>query len=139
MPGAKYIITHNNEVNQTAANIPGITIEALTPRHMCIKRRKSHNLKVKLFAIDMNNETIRVQCEKDHDAREYHARDLLSIHVKYPRPGNYVLAIAFMSGMEIELFEAGQKELTLFEAFRNELLGYFGDFVHLKDFEVAHA
>nr|MDO8084640.1 hypothetical protein [Candidatus Sigynarchaeum springense] len=132
-------MTRNNSVISTAANIPGIEIDTLTPRHMCIKRRKSHNLKVKLLAIDLNNETVRVQCEKDHDARDYHARDLLSIHVKYPRPGNYVLAIAFMSGVEIDLFEAGQKEVTILEAFKNELLGYFGDFVHLKEFEAVRA
>jgi len=132
-------LTRKNSVNSTAANIPGIDIDAITPRHMCIRRRRSRNLKVKLLAIDLNNETVRVQCEKDHDARDYHARDLLSIHVKYPRPGNYVLAIAFMSGVEIDLFEAGQKEVTILEAFKNELLGYFGDFVHLKEFEAVRA
>ncbi|MEX2719115.1 MAG: hypothetical protein Q6370_022695 [Candidatus Sigynarchaeota archaeon] len=121
----------------TAANIPGIDIDALTPRHVCIKRRRSHNLKVKLLVVDLNNETIRVQREKDPDTREYHARDLLSIHVKYPRPGNHVLAITFLSGMEIELFEANQKEYPLLDAFRGELLGYFGDFVHAANFEAA--
>ncbi|MBN2153126.1 MAG: hypothetical protein JW839_16860 [Candidatus Lokiarchaeota archaeon] len=120
-----------------AATIPGIDIEAITPRRMCIKRRKSHSLKVKLLVIDMNNETIRVQGEKDSEARDYHARDLLSVHVKYPRPGSRVLAIAFMSGMEVELFEAGQKEIPILEAFRDELLGYFGEFVNIKDSGVA--
>ncbi len=115
-----------------AANIPGIDIEALTPRRMCIKRRKSHNLKVKLFAIDKNTETIRVQGEKDHEARDYSARDILSLHVKYLSTTSRMLAIAFMSGLEIDLFEANPKDLHVLESFREELLGYLGDFVPLE-------
>jgi hypothetical protein len=134
-----YNITFDMRYIEMAASIPGISIEALTPRRMCIKRLKSHNLKVKLFAIDKNTETIRVQGERDHDARDYHARDLLSIHVKCPSPGSRVLAIAFMSGMEIDLFEASQKEMPFLEAFRDELLEYLGDFVHIKDLEALHA
>jgi hypothetical protein len=135
----RYIITFDTRQILMAASIPGIDIDSLTPRHMCIKRRKSHNLKVKLFAVDKNTETIRVQREKDHDACDYHARDLQSIHVRYPSPGIRVLAIAFMSGMEIDLFEASQKEMHLLEAFRDELLEYLGDFVHIKDLEAVHA
>jgi hypothetical protein len=134
---ARYEEYHNHQykANLMAASIPGIDIEALTPRRMYIKRMRSHNLKVKLFAIDKNTETIRVQGEKDQEAREYSARDLLSIHVKYPRPGSRVLAIAFMSGIEIDLFEANLKEMHQFEAFHDELLEYLGDYVHIKDLD----
>jgi hypothetical protein len=37
-----------------------------------------------------------------------------------------------MSGMEIELFEANQKEMQLLESFREEILDYLGDFVPVK-------
>jgi hypothetical protein len=116
-----------------AASIPGIDIEALTPRRLCIKRKKSHNLKVKLFSIDKNTETIRVQGEKDHDARDFFARDVLSIHVKHPDHDTRVLAMAFISGIEIELFEAHQKDFTVLESFRDELIGYFRDYLVIKN------
>lgn len=115
-----------------AASIPGIEIEALTPRRMYIKRKKSQNLKIKLLAIDKNTETIRVQGEKDREARDYFIRDVLSLHVKDLDSGRRILAIAFRSGMEIELFEAGVKEMPLLQIFHEELLGYLVDFIGTK-------
>jgi hypothetical protein len=43
-----------------------------------------------------------------------------------------VLAMAFISGIEIELFEAHQKDFTLLESFRDELIGYFSDYLVIK-------
>nr|MDO8108789.1 hypothetical protein [Candidatus Sigynarchaeota archaeon] len=112
-----------------AQTIPGIEIEALTPKQMFIRRKKSQNLKVKLLAINKNNETIRVQGDKDTEAKEYFLRDVLSLHVKSPKEGMQLLSIEFMSGMEIELFEASKKEFNMLSAFQQELLGYLAEFM----------
>ncbi|NMC07069.1 MAG: hypothetical protein GYA24_17770 [Candidatus Lokiarchaeota archaeon] len=114
------------------ASIAGIQVDNATPGRMCIKPLKSRNLKIKLFAIDKNTQTIRVQGRKDEDAKEYFARDLLSVHVKRSKEGSQVLVIGFISGLEIELFEASQKDVHALEAFREELVGFLGNIVRLK-------
>ena len=109
-----------------AASIPGIEIEALTPKRMFIKRKSSKNLKVKLLAIDKNTETIRIQGEKDRDARDYFARDIFALDVKDGTTGK-VLSMRFTSGIEITLFEAISKDIAMLNSFRDELVGYLGE------------
>ncbi len=105
-----------------AQTIPGIEIETLTSNQMFIRRKKSPNFKVKLLAINKNNETIRIQGEKDAEAKDYFLHDVLSLHLKID--DRHHLVISFMSGMEIELFEAGKKDLAILLAFRQELQNY---------------
>ena len=112
-----------------AASIPGIQIEALTPKRMFIKRKNSKNLKVKLLAIDKNTETIRVQSEKDRDARDFFTLDVLALDVK-ENLSTKTLSMRFTSGMEIDLFEATSKDFSLLTAFREELLGILGPAIH---------
>jgi len=123
------IIDKKVPVRSMAASIPGIEIEALTPRRMFIKRKNSKNLKVKLLAIDRNTETIRVQGEKDPDARDYFTHDVFALDIK-DHATSKTLSLKFTSGMEIDLFEAVPKDSSLLTAFREELLGILGTAIH---------
>jgi hypothetical protein len=109
-----------------AASIPGIEIESLTPKRMFIKRKNSKNLKVKLLSIDKNTDTIRIQGEKDRDARDYFSRDISALEVT-ENPTSKTLSMKLRSGIEIALFEAVSKDYSLLNSFRDELIGYLGD------------